>query len=107
MVDSPAKTIETNVHCTWVVLNASAKKGKRVIIASTSEVYGKYNKFPFSEDADLSYEGQATDGWWSYACSKALDEFLAIAYHIEKANDRDRDPLLNMVRNCQELIQSL
>ncbi|MGA9780751.1 MAG: NAD-dependent epimerase/dehydratase family protein [Terracidiphilus sp.] len=83
VVDSPVKTIETNVHGTEVVLNASAKKGKRVIIASTSEVYGKSNKFPFSEDADLVL-GPSNAGRWSYACSKALDEFLAIAYHVEK-----------------------
>jgi UDP-glucose 4-epimerase len=83
VVDSPVKTIETNVHGTEVVLNASAKKGRRVVIASTSEVYGKSNKLPFSEDADLVL-GPSNAGRWSYACSKALDEFLALAYFVEK-----------------------
>lgn len=83
VVESPVKTIETNVHGTEVVLKASAKKGKRVVIASTSEVYGKSNKLPFFEDADLVL-GPSNAGRWSYACSKALDEFLALAYVVEK-----------------------
>src|SRR5207248_6121611 len=61
----------------------AAKKRKRVLIASTSEVYGKSTKFPFSEDDDLVL-GATTKGRWSYACSKAIDEYLAIAYHNEK-----------------------
>ena len=83
VVESPVRTIETNVHGTEVVLRAAAKKGKRVVIASTSEVYGKSTKMPFSEDDDLVM-GSTTIGRWSYACSKALDEFLGLAYFHEK-----------------------
>jgi len=83
IVDSPVKTIETNVHGTEIVLRAVAKKRKRIVIASTSEVYGKSNHVPFREDADLVM-GATTRGRWSYACSKALDEFLALAYFNEK-----------------------
>jgi len=83
VVESPVRTIETNVHGTEIVLRAVAKKRKRVIIASTSEVYGKSNSVPFREDADLVM-GPTTRGRWSYACSKALDEFLALAYYNEK-----------------------
>ena len=83
IVESPVHTIETNVHGTEVVLRAAAKKKKRVIIASTSEVYGKSTKVPFCEDDDLVM-GATTKGRWSYACSKALDEFLGLAYHKEK-----------------------
>lgn len=83
IVDSPVHTIETNVHGTEVVLRAAARKRKRVIIASTSEVYGKSVKVPFSEDDDLVM-GPTNKGRWSYACSKALDEFLGLAYHNEK-----------------------
>src|SRR5947209_7579956 len=83
IVESPVRTIETNVHGTEVVLRAAAKKKKRVIIASTSEVYGKSTDFPFREDADLVM-GATTRGRWSYACSKALDEFLGLAYWAEK-----------------------
>jgi UDP-glucose 4-epimerase len=84
IVESPVRTIETNVHGTEVVLRAAAKKRKRVVIASTSEVYGKSTKVPFSEEDDLVM-GPTTKGRWSYACSKALDEFLGLAYHHEKA----------------------
>ena len=84
VVESPVGTIETNVHGTEVVLKAVAKKGKRIIIASTSEVYGKSEKIPFGEDDDLVL-GATTRGRWSYACSKALDEFLGLAYHGEKS----------------------
>jgi UDP-glucose 4-epimerase len=83
VVDSPVRTIETNVHGTEVVLCAAAKKRKRILIASTSEVYGKSVKMPFSEDDDLVM-GPTMKGRWSYACSKALDEFLGLAYHNEK-----------------------
>lgn len=83
VVESPVRTIETNVRGTEVVLQAAAKKGKRVVIASTSEVYGKSTKMPFCEDDDLVM-GSTTIGRWSYACSKALDEFLGLAYFHEK-----------------------
>ena len=83
IVESPVNTIETNVHGTEMVLKAANKKKKKVLIASTSEVYGKSNAVPFREDADLVM-GATTKGRWSYACSKALDEFLALAYWKEK-----------------------
>jgi UDP-glucose 4-epimerase len=83
IVESPVRTIETNVHGTEVVLRAAAKKRKRVMIASTSEVYGKSTEIPFRESADLVL-GATTRGRWSYACSKALDEFLGLAYWNEK-----------------------
>ena len=84
IVDSPVRTIETNVHGTEVVLRCAAKKGKLVVIASTSEVYGKNSHLPFHEDDDL-VTGPTNIGRWSYACSKTLDEFLALAYWREKA----------------------
>lgn len=83
IVDNPVRTIETNVRGTDVVLRATAKKRKRIVIASTSEVYGKSNKLPFSEDDDL-VTGSTKQHRWSYACTKALDEFLALAYWMEK-----------------------
>lgn len=83
IVESPVRTIETNVHGTEVVLRAAAKKRKRVVIASTSEVYGKSVKMPFCEEDDLVM-GTTAMGRWSYACSKALDEFLGLAYFHEK-----------------------
>ena len=83
IVESPVRTIETNVHCTEVVLAQAAKKRKPVLIASTSEVYGKSTAFPFREDGDLVM-GPSTTGRWSYACSKAIDEFLALAYWKER-----------------------
>jgi UDP-glucose 4-epimerase len=83
IVESPIRTIETNVRGTELVLESAAKKRKRLLIASTSEVYGKSTKFPFSEDDDLVL-GATTKGRWSYACSKAIDEYLAIAYYKEK-----------------------
>ncbi len=83
IVESPVRTIETNVHCTEVVLAQAAKKRKPVFIASTSEVYGKSTQFPFREDGDLVL-GPSTTGRWSYACSKAIDEFLALAYWKER-----------------------
>src|SRR5688500_925984 len=83
IVESPVRTIETNVRCTELLLDICAKKKKRVLIASTSEVYGKSTAIPFNEEGDLVM-GATTRGRWSYACSKAIDEFLAIAYWREK-----------------------
>ena len=83
IVESPVRTIETNVHCTEVVLAQASKKRKPVFVASTSEVYGKSTAFPFREDGDLVM-GASTTGRWSYACSKAIDEFLALAYWKER-----------------------
>jgi UDP-glucose 4-epimerase len=83
IVESPVRTIETNVRGTEVVLEIANKKKRPVLIASTSEVYGKASKVPFSEQDDLVL-GATTRGRWAYACSKALDEFLAIAYFHEK-----------------------
>jgi UDP-glucose 4-epimerase len=83
IVKSPVRTIETNVRGTENVLALAGKKDKRVFIASTSEVYGKPAKVPFSEDDDLVL-GPTVKGRWAYACSKMIDEFLALAYHKEK-----------------------
>jgi UDP-glucose 4-epimerase len=83
IVESPVNTIETNVHGTEMILKLANKKKKKVIVASTSEVYGKSEVVPFREDADLVM-GPTSKGRWSYACSKAIDEFLALAYHKEK-----------------------
>ncbi|MEO8199514.1 MAG: GDP-mannose 4,6-dehydratase [Gemmatimonadota bacterium] len=83
IVERPVHTIETNVRGTEVVLNAAAKKQKLVVLASTSEVYGKGVKIPFSEDDDLKL-GSTMHSRWAYACSKALDEWLALAYLSEK-----------------------
>jgi UDP-glucose 4-epimerase len=83
IVESPVNTIETNVHGTEKLLKVANKKKKKVLIASTSEVYGKSNAVPFHEESDLVM-GPTTKGRWSYACSKAIDEFLALAYHKEK-----------------------
>jgi UDP-glucose 4-epimerase len=82
-VESPVRTIETNVHCTEVVLAKAAKKRRPVFVASTSEVYGKSAALPFREDGDLVL-GPPHLGRWSYACSKAIDEFLALAHHRER-----------------------
>jgi UDP-glucose 4-epimerase len=83
IVEQPVHTIETNVHGTEVVLKHANKKKKLVLIASTSEVYGKNAAVPFSEDADLVL-GPTLKHRWAYACSKAIDEFLALAYWKEK-----------------------
>jgi UDP-glucose 4-epimerase len=83
IVESPVRTIETNVHCTEVVLSAAGRKNKPVFIASTSEVYGKSAALPFREDGDLTF-GPTQRGRWAYACSKAIDEFLALAYWKER-----------------------
>ncbi len=83
IVESPVRTIETNVKGTEMVLELADKKKKRVILASSSEVYGKATRVPFDEESDLVL-GPTHKGRWSYACSKALDEFLALAYWKEK-----------------------
>ena len=83
IVEAPVHTIETNVHGTEVVLKHANKKKKLVVIASTSEVYGKSLNVPFSEDADLVL-GPTQKHRWAYACSKLIDEFLALAYWKER-----------------------
>ncbi len=83
IVEEPVHTIETNVHGTEVVLKHANKKKKLVVIASTSEVYGKSDDVPFREDADLVM-GPTAKHRWAYACSKAIDEFLALAYWKER-----------------------
>lgn len=83
IVESPVNTIETNINGTEIVLSLAAKKRKRVILTSTSEVYGKRERVPFREDDDLVM-GPTNIGRWSYACSKAIDEFLALAYWKER-----------------------
>src|SRR5579872_160768 len=83
IVESPTRTMETNIRGTEIVLELAAKKKKRVLITSTSEVYGKRNQVPFREDDDLVM-GPPDKGRWSYACSKLIDEFLAVAYWKEK-----------------------
>src|SRR5438270_4367411 len=82
IVQSPVRSIKTNVLGTEIVLEIVARKQKRVLLTSTSEVYGKSTKFPFSEGDDLVL-GPTYKGRWSYACSKAIDEFLALAYYHE------------------------
>ena len=83
IVERPVHTIETNIRATEVVLAAAAKKQKPVLLASTSEVYGKSAKIPFAEDDDLQL-GPTTHSRWAYACSKALDEWLGLAYYRER-----------------------
>jgi UDP-glucose 4-epimerase len=83
IVEQPVHTIETNVHGTEVVLKLANKKKKLVLIASTSEVYGKSANVPFSEEADLVL-GPTSKHRWAYACSKLIDEFLALAYWKER-----------------------
>jgi UDP-glucose 4-epimerase len=83
IVESPVRTIETNVHLTEVMLKLANKKKRPILVASTSEVYGKSEQLPFKEDGDLVL-GATNKGRWSYACSKAIDEFLAIAYWKER-----------------------
>lgn len=83
IVESPVRTIETNVRGTEILLSIANKKKKRVLLASTSEVYGKSEAIPFREDGDLVI-GPTSKGRWSYACSKALDEFLALSYWKER-----------------------
>ena len=83
IVEAPVHTIETNVHGTEVVLKAAVPTRTKVVIFSTSEVYGKSTAVPFSEEADLVM-GPTIKHRWAYACSKALDEFLALAYVKER-----------------------
>ena len=83
IVESPVRTIETNVRGTAIILELAAKKKKLVLMASTSEVYGKSTKIPFCEEDDLVM-GATVKGRWSYACSKSIDEFLALAYWKER-----------------------
>jgi UDP-glucose 4-epimerase len=83
IVEQPVYTIETNVHGTEVVLKHANKKKKLVVLASTSEVYGKSEDVPFREDSDLVL-GPTPKHRWAYACSKAIDEFLALAYWKER-----------------------
>lgn len=83
IVESPVRTIETNIKGTEIILRAANKKKKPVVIASTSEVYGKGNDVPYKETHDMVL-GSTKNGRWSYACSKAIDEFLALAYFKEK-----------------------
>lgn len=83
IVESPVRTIETNIKGTEIILELANKKKKRVVIMSTSEVYGKGKNIPFSEAEDLVM-GPTHMGRWSYACSKAIDEFLSLAYWHEK-----------------------
>ena len=80
IVDEPVHTIETNIHGSEVVLNLANKFRRKIFVASTSEVYGKSTKVPFNEDDDTTL-GSTTFTRWSYACSKMIDEFLALAYH--------------------------
>ena len=82
IVDKPVQTIETNIHGTEVVLEIANKYKRRVLLASTSEVYGKSEDVPFGEDDDMLL-GSTKFSRWSYACSKAIDEFLGFAYHDE------------------------
>jgi UDP-glucose 4-epimerase len=83
IVESPVRTIETNIRGTEIVLSHAAPKGRPVLLASTSEVYGKAAKVPFSEEDDCVL-GPSTKGRWAYAASKLVDEFLAISYFRER-----------------------
>jgi UDP-glucose 4-epimerase len=82
VVERPIHTIETNVHETSTVLKFAARRATPVLIASTSEVYGKGVRVPMREDDDVLY-GSTAFSRWCYACSKAIDEYLALAYHRE------------------------
>ncbi len=86
IVDRPVHTIETNIHGTEVVLEVANRLKKKVLLTSTSEVYGKNERVPFCEDDDTVL-GSTRFSRWSYACSKAIDEFLAFAYHDEYGLD--------------------
>ncbi len=96
IVESPVRTMETNIKLTEIVLEMATKKKRPTFIASTSEVYGKSTDFPFREDGDLVM-GATNKGRWSYACSKAIDEFLAIAYWKEKKHPTVVARLFNTV----------
>ncbi|MEE9552881.1 MAG: GDP-mannose 4,6-dehydratase [candidate division Zixibacteria bacterium] len=83
IIERPVETIETNIMGTEVLYKYANKHKKKIIVASTSEVYGKNNEIPFKETDDSVY-GPTTKSRWSYACSKAIDEFLGLAYFHEK-----------------------
>lgn len=83
IIQSPVRTIETNIKGTEMVLELAARERKKVVMTSTSEVYGKANRLPFNEDGDIIL-GATSKSRWSYACSKAIGEFLALAYWREK-----------------------
>jgi nucleoside-diphosphate-sugar epimerase len=83
IVEKPVETIETNIHGTEIVLRCAARHGRKVLIASSSEVYGKNGNAPFQEDGDCVL-GPTTKSRWSYAASKAVDEYLALSYHRQK-----------------------
>jgi UDP-glucose 4-epimerase len=83
IVEAPVRTIETNIRLTDILLGLAARRGRPVFVASTSEVYGKSDRLPFQEDGDLVL-GPTSKSRWSYACSKAIDEFLALAYWKER-----------------------
>ena len=83
VVKSPVHTIEATLYSTEMVLNCASSAGdKKVLITSSSEVYGKGVRVPFREEDDMLF-GPTTKSRWSYGCSKAIDEFLALAYHKE------------------------
>jgi UDP-glucose 4-epimerase len=86
IVDKPVQTIETNIHGTEVVLEIANKYEKKILLASSSEVYGKSDDVPFQEDDDMLF-GSTKFSRWSYACSKAIDEFLGFAYYDEYGLD--------------------
>ncbi len=96
IVESPVRTIESNVRGTEIVLMLAARKKKPTFVASTSEVYGKSVAVPFREDGDLVL-GPSSKGRWSYACSKLIDEFLALAYWKEKRHPTVVARLFNTV----------
>src|SRR5258706_8096414 len=100
IVESPVRTIETNIKLTEILLDLANKKKRPTFVASTSEVYGKSTDFPFREENDLVM-GATTKGRWSYACSKAIDEFLAIAYFRERKLPTLVARLFNTVRPRQ------
>jgi UDP-glucose 4-epimerase len=84
IVSDPVRTMETNIVGSEVALRSAAKFGRRIFLASTSEVYGKGAKVPFSEEDDVVY-GPTTRRRWNYAISKAVDEFLLLAYYESHA----------------------
>ncbi len=83
IVESPVRALETNVHLTEIIFSQASKKKRPVLFTSTSEVYGKSRDLPFKEDGNLTL-GSTDKGRWAYACSKAIDEFLAVAYWRER-----------------------
>ena len=86
IAEAPVRTIETNIGGTEVVLEACNKFGKKVVLASSSEIYGKSEAIPFREDDDIVL-GSTSCSRWAYACSKAIDEFLGLAFHQESGLD--------------------